>query len=600
MTKTKPDIGRISRFIGVGIAATLTHGLLLIILVEALSMRPAYATVLAFLAAFIVSYLGHYHFTFKAKRSHKQAMPSYGLIALVGAIINFTIILLMSDVLNYHYMIAFIVTIFAVPPLVYSLSRDHAFDNQYLFFTREKLWSSKLLWAPATMFALITLTYSLAFHYRVPFFDHWDIVGFYESMQNDTLKLSDLFALHGSHWHSSGYLVMLGLSKLTAMNHGYEVLCSVIFAVLGFIALVRILLRSVTLLNSTHLLPWVLGVSAFIFFSLDQAANWLWGWQVAVFLNIAGVLWTIDLLSQDRIDLRRTCLAILAATLAVYGFATAWALLPIGYVLMISSGALLHRMGRLSLLLWTMFTGGLLWHFMLLQNANETSYLASTSPPLTDVKSLIGLTHYSLNFLGSPIVRFARDIAVPITLLGAGLAIWALLSLRHNKHFIKAVIPILALMAYAAGSALLTSYGRWQDFGVKQAFSNRYITFGNFYWIGIFVLCILASGKASMKSSPIRISRILIGICSLLLVLKSGNSIGAAYKRILHAQTMNSAAEQIVTQYSDHNKELYKTFSSPHQNINPRLDILKKNNVSLFRGVKKQTPEDKIEDKITD
>ncbi|MEL6377648.1 MAG: hypothetical protein AAFQ04_10715, partial [Pseudomonadota bacterium] len=104
-------------------------------------------------------------------------------------------------------------------------------------------------WGPAAACFTIVLGFCLLFHYQAPYHDHWDLIPFYGAMRSGELAFRDLFALHGNHWHASGYVVLLGLSQLTNMAHGLESVASVIFAGLGFMALARILSRSMTLLG---------------------------------------------------------------------------------------------------------------------------------------------------------------------------------------------------------------------------------------------------------------------------------------------------------------------------------------------------------------
>lgn len=191
-----------------------------------------------------------------------------------------------------------------------------------------------LKWSPVLFLFTITLSFSLTFYYRAPYYDHWDIVPLFASQQAGSLAMGDLFALHGNHWHASGYAVMLGLAEVTGMRHWVECLASVPFAGIGFAALARLLDRSVAVWNVTQVRIWLFGIAAFFLFSLDQAGNWLWGWQVAVFINIAGTLWTIERLSAGPPNVTQTSVAALATMAAVYGFGTGWVLLPVGYALL--------------------------------------------------------------------------------------------------------------------------------------------------------------------------------------------------------------------------------------------------------------------------
>ncbi|MDH3296620.1 MAG: hypothetical protein OER95_20050, partial [Acidimicrobiia bacterium] len=69
---------------------------------------------------------------------------------------------------------------------------------------------------PATLFVAVSV-YALINHLRIPFYDNWSLAPLYGKLEDGTLTVGDLFQLHGSHWHASGYAVMLANAKLTGM-----------------------------------------------------------------------------------------------------------------------------------------------------------------------------------------------------------------------------------------------------------------------------------------------------------------------------------------------------------------------------------------------
>ena len=79
---------RLATFGLVGVAASLIHFLLATILLEWLAMSVFLANVAGFAAAFMVSYLGHYHLTFRSAASHATALGRFVMVALAGFAIN--------------------------------------------------------------------------------------------------------------------------------------------------------------------------------------------------------------------------------------------------------------------------------------------------------------------------------------------------------------------------------------------------------------------------------------------------------------------------------------------------------------------------------
>ena len=442
--------------------------------------------------------------------------------------------------------------------------------------------SSRVLkWGPAAVLFAITLVFSLLFYYRAPFHDHWDIVSYFGPLKAGTLSFSDLFGLHGNHWHASGYIVQLGLGEMTAMGHWAESLASVVIAGLGFIALARILERGLHQFEAERMTAFVFGAAAFFLFSLDQAANWLWGWQVAVFINVTGALWAIERLTCGPPRLLNTAIAAIAAALSVYAFGTGWALIPIGFALLLVHGAWKTREGIASLALWTGFTSLLLWHFALALTDSSAAYTVDSTPDFTDPEALLGLIHYAINFVASPVIRFARDSSVPAFFIGVSLIFWSLwtLSTIAKDDWLKRVSPFLALAAYSLGAGLLTAIGRWEGFGVKHAFVSRYISFGTFFWIAVFTLTLIAIARSSNTSR-----KVAVGALGLFFVLKIGNIPSVVQKTVGLSNEIEAAATILAKDYPDVETSDYSVLIHPGQEVETRLEVLHTHRVSLFAG----------------
>ncbi|MEL7111898.1 MAG: hypothetical protein AAFZ74_01885 [Pseudomonadota bacterium] len=451
----------------------------------------------------------------------------------------------------------------------------------------KKVWT----WAPSLLCFLIVLGFSCAFHYRAPFHDHWDIVPLFAAMQSGEFRIGDLFALHGNHWHASAYTVMLGLSPFTGMAHGFEAFASVLFAGLGFVALIRILTVSMHQLEVPSASAWAIGFCGFFFFSLDQAANWLWGWQVAVFINLAGALWALERLTVGLPTLRNTILAAIATAISVYAFGTGWMLIPIGFALLVSFGAFQTPKGWGALGIWTVLSALLLCHFTLALNDPAAAYSTSSLPEKLALETWVGLAHYTINFIASPIVRFARDSAPLVALIGFGLLFWAIWALRtiERRNRTRGIAPFLAMAAYAIGSGLLTAIGRWEMFGVKQAFVSRYISFGTLFWIAIFVLVVFAIAKTRPQRH-----RTVLALMGLLFVLKLGNIPSVVQKTVGISQQIETSVETLRQTYPNTAPATFGVLHHPAQNIEPRLQELYAYRASLFSNLEApaELPED--------
>lgn len=113
----------------IGAAATLVHALVLSMLVNVAEWRPSLATVIGFLTAFGVSYLGHYFFTFRSRARHRHALPKYLSIAASGAALNWMIFVIVNEGLRMHYWMAFLIVVLVVPICVFFMSKHFAFKK---------------------------------------------------------------------------------------------------------------------------------------------------------------------------------------------------------------------------------------------------------------------------------------------------------------------------------------------------------------------------------------------------------------------------------------------------------------------------------------
>lgn len=77
----------------VGIGASVLHIIIAWAVLHVSATSIFVANLFGFLVAFIWSYLGHYHFTFRSDRDHKQAVPRFALTALLGYVINNAVVL---------------------------------------------------------------------------------------------------------------------------------------------------------------------------------------------------------------------------------------------------------------------------------------------------------------------------------------------------------------------------------------------------------------------------------------------------------------------------------------------------------------------------
>ena len=121
-------IQQILRFGVVGVFATFTHVVTVLLLVEWGGIGAVWSNFFAFSLAVFVSFKGHYHWTFNASTSYTKAFTKFSVIALLGLGLNQSIMYSLVNLLNWDYRIALAVVIMVVPTITFIFSRQWAFQ----------------------------------------------------------------------------------------------------------------------------------------------------------------------------------------------------------------------------------------------------------------------------------------------------------------------------------------------------------------------------------------------------------------------------------------------------------------------------------------
>lgn len=124
-------MSEIARFGCIGVAATLTHFLLLRLGVERLGLRPTPANGLAFSVALLVTFLGQSLWVFRGYgRIGLDLVGKFGASLLVGLIGNMGIMALCTRVMGLSYQTGFLVGLIVVPAISYLLNKLWVFRRQ--------------------------------------------------------------------------------------------------------------------------------------------------------------------------------------------------------------------------------------------------------------------------------------------------------------------------------------------------------------------------------------------------------------------------------------------------------------------------------------
>lgn len=367
------------------------------------------------------------------------------------------------------------------------------------------------------------LLVGLVAHYsvNVPFWDQWELVPLLQKYQHGTLGIGDLFAQHNEHRLFFPRIIMIALAQLTHWDVRAEMLVSLLLAGLGFALIIGLLQRTIARPGLRLLAA---GLLTLLVFSPIQQENWLWGWQVQWYLNTFGLLLAVwALTTWQRPVWLRVVVAALGATIATYSLASGmfvWIVcLPMFFIV-----KELRRWSALWIAAGALCIGAYYAHFSD-PNTHPSIGFFVHHPTL--------FVHYWLIYIGHPLAAQIWLAPFAGLLVIAGVLVGVLYMGRLGREKWLLMLPWFVLAGYAFFADLSTTYSRL-EYGVSQAYSNRYVTLAQFATMVLVVLvCVVwerAAGRRSRRQ--ICIARAAMAVAAVLGVsLLSTWMVGAVQTR---------------------------------------------------------------------
>jgi len=308
------------------------------------------------------------------------------------------------------------------------------------------------------------------------------------------LTLHDLWEQHNEHRILFPRIIMLLLARLTRWNIHYELAVNILLA-LGIFAVfvhqVKITGRKLAVAR----LPWAIPAISLIVFSISQYQNWLWGWQLQMFLNLLAVVGGIVLLAGEIFRWRKFATAALLGIVATYSFANGALIWPIGLaVLFLMTAGTRKR--------WTAPIGWILIGTLTMGTYFHHYQKPEEHPPLGLIfKMPFEYAAYVFKYIGGICAQgLVGDVsadgvfAFVFGLAGTVAFGWAGVTLLRRKITnVRTLLPYFAMSLYSVGSALITGVGRL-GFGSNQALFSRYCTMVVPLWVSLIVFLILLAG----------------------------------------------------------------------------------------------------------
>jgi hypothetical protein len=319
-------------------------------------------------------------------------------------------------------------------------------------------------WLPAIVTAAITLYY----HLDVPYFDQWDLLPLLDALYQHHLRFSDLLAPHNGHILFLPQLLMLLLAWLTHWNTLAEVIAGFIFASINCLMLLKLASHAAgTSLHQNEKLPLTL-----LAFSLTQAQNWLWGWQLQVPMAMLFVLLGFCSLVFIQSLLRAFLCAAICALAASLTFGA-------GLLFWFAALPLLAARNRVFAIIWLVVALLFCTRYVQWLTAHST---ASTLPDAMTAGVILAYASNTAACLGNLIARSNMLAASIVGLVGSVLCFYHYQKNATTRHL------LLAVFIFAAGNALLISVSRTAIGDPLQMLSTRYGTATLPFWTLLAIL----------------------------------------------------------------------------------------------------------------
>jgi hypothetical protein len=417
----------------------------------------------------------------------------------------------------------------------------------------------------------------------VPVWDQWALVPFLEKSLDGTLTLNDLWSQHNEHRLVFPRLAMVFLARLSRWDISYELALSLLLAA-GLFGILAFCLQETFSAVAESRPWWIFPFLSLVVFSLNQVENWLWGWNIQIFLNTLSGAGMIILMTRERLRWSQVLAAAALGIIAAYSYASGLLFLIIGALLIVLSVSLPKKRRRLYFLFWCALSAAVICSY--LYHYRTPPHHPSLS---LDPNSLLQYVKYVLTYLGAGL--FSSDVnPVMACLAGAsGMLLFMLvltMILIAKRVGPRHLLPYLALSLYALLTALLTGIGR-SGFGGLQAMSPRYIAFSSLFWVSLVVLTIILLRIDKPASQRLaQPARILLG-CILALIV-SLTAISSFHSRLLFKerfQFLDPARKEL---FSLKDEELLERIYPHLREIDRRemeraVDFLRKKQLGVFR-----------------
>ena len=358
-------------------------------------------------------------------------------------------------------------------------------------------WSTLTLLLAALLPAIVMAIVIARLGVDVPHWDEWSLVDVFAKAHAHQLSFADLFAQNNEHRILFPKLIFVGLVSLAGWRPRLEMFASLALCTGSAFCLLWLLRRTVAV-KTPALVALTLLTSALLF-SPAQHENWLWGYQLAIFLLVFCMFAGAAIVSSGLGTLPKFVLAAGCALVATFSGGNGmllWPLLLFGFLL---RGEKLSAAIVVTWLLLGASAAALyLWHYE----------KPGSHPALAASRNFLDYIVYITAFAGSALGRTADNpslyapVAIGFALLALFCSLGAVVVFQwRDDERRRAAAPWLSIAAFACLSDVLACITRI-GFGRTQALDSRYTSFSLPLVIALVPLSIIAGRTKLLRNVP--------------------------------------------------------------------------------------------------
>ena len=335
---------------------------------------------------------------------------------------------------------------------------------------------------------------------NVPYGDEWSLLPLFAKWHDHQLTFADLFRQHNEHRIFFPKLIYLTCARWTHWNVRSEMFFSVLLCCVTSAGIYFLIQRTIAATPRKRLLLWAL-INLLIFAPV-QAENWLWGFQLQVFLPTLCLVGSLALLSSALPELAKVLGASLLAVVATFSFGGGLLLWPAIAFYLLCKGE-----GLSWLICW-------IAAFVLITFIYFTGYTGHPIPG-PQFGNPLDYFAYFVEFIGIALSRSSLTTGAAITAGTIGAMAFLLyligwwLFLKSPREMRVAAAPWLALGAYAILSAALSAYMRVSN-GPQQALNSRYASISLNLYIALVGLVAVAAQSLRARQGPARFAKLVV------------------------------------------------------------------------------------------